>query len=110
MNSIEEKNDTLELGGNIELSGFSNYDRSTMIIVKKMVGTYAKRLNEHNIPIDKISITAKQVHGNEPKVGKVELHAKVITQGNPVTSETVGNNLFFGIDEVLKKIEVQFKK
>ncbi|MBN2880534.1 hypothetical protein JXM83_00635 [Candidatus Woesearchaeota archaeon] len=110
MDSAENNNDILELGGNIELSGFSDYDRSTMIIVKKMVGTFAKKLNEHSVPIEKISITAKKVHGNDPKTAKAELHAKVITQGNPVTAETVSNNLFFGIDEVLKKIESQFKK
>ena len=32
--------ETLELGGNIELKGFGSMDKSSMVIVKKIIGNY----------------------------------------------------------------------
>lgn len=106
---MEEINDSIELGGNIELNGFSKIDRSNMVIVKKIVGTYAKKLYEHGNKIDKISLHLKNVHQDQGQ-GKFEIHAKVISEGKPITSETINNNLFFALDDVLKKIEVQFTR
>jgi len=104
-----EESDLLELGGNIELSGFSKIDRSNMVIVKKIVGSYAKKLYEQDEGINKISVHLKNVHHTEGP-GKFELHAKIIDNGKVITSETINNNLFFALDEVLKKIENQINK
>ena len=41
--------DTVELGGNIQLNGFSRLDGASMIILKKIVGNYAKKIAEKNI-------------------------------------------------------------
>jgi ribosome-associated translation inhibitor RaiA len=105
----EEIDDTLELGGNIELSGFSKVDRSNMVIVKKIVGSYAKKLYEHGTNTEKISVHLKGVHHDQGP-GKFEMHVKVLIEGKPVTSECVNNNLFFALDEALKKIENQISK
>lgn len=106
---VEENDDTMELGGNIELSGFSNVDRSNMVIVKKIVGSYAKKFYEHGTQTEKISVHLKGVH-HEQGPGKFEVHAKALIGGKPVTSETVNNNLFFALDEALKKVENQISK
>ena len=106
---MEEMDDTLELGGNIDLSGFSKVDRANMIIVKKIVGSYAKKLFEHGSNVDKISVHLKEIH-HEQGHGKFEVHAKVVVEGRPTTSETINNNLFFALDEVLKKVESQLSK
>lgn len=106
---MEEKDDMLELGGNIELSGFSKIDRSNMVVVKKIVGSYAKKLYEHGTHTDKISVHLKGVHHDQGP-GKFEIHAKALIEGRPITSETVNNNLFFALDEALKKIENQISK
>jgi len=101
-----EKNDILELGGNIELNGFSDLDRSSMVIVKKMIGSFAKKLNEHNIQTDKISARLKHIHKEQGK-GKFEILIKVDSDGKIATSEIVQPNLFFALDEALKKIKNQ---
>ena len=33
----------LQLGGNIELAGFKELDRDSMVVLKKIVGNYAKK-------------------------------------------------------------------
>lgn len=106
---MEESDDTLELGGNIELSGFSKVDRSNMVIVKKIVGSYAKKFYEHGTQTDRITVHLKGVHHDQGP-GKFEVHAKAVIEGKAVTGETVNNNLFFALDEALKKIENQVSK
>lgn len=103
-----EKNDVLELGGNIELNGFSELDKATMVIVKKMIGSFAKKLNEHNVELGKITVQLKHIHKEQGK-GKFEIHAKVDSDGKIATSEIVQPNLFFALDEALKKIKNQLK-
>ena len=44
--SAEVRPDVLELGGSIQLSGFSGIDGGQMVVVKKIVGNYAKRLSD----------------------------------------------------------------
>jgi len=36
----------IELGGNIKLKGFSEIDNASLIVIKKIVGNYAKKLAE----------------------------------------------------------------
>ena len=38
--------DTMQLGGNIELSGFSGVDGASMIVLKKIIGNYGKHFSE----------------------------------------------------------------
>jgi ribosome-associated translation inhibitor RaiA len=101
--------DTLELGGNIELAGFSNLDGGSMVVVKKIVGNYAKKFSEITTNFEKLSVTMKPVHKTE-KSEIHELHAKLIADGKPVTSEISDRNLFFALDKVLKKIENEISK
>lgn len=96
--------DTVVLGGNIELSGFSELDGGSMIILKKVVGNYAKKFSERCSKFEKLSVNMKTVHERE-KSEKYELHAKLLDNGNPSTSEVTDRNLFFALDSVLKKIE-----
>ena len=39
--------DALQLGGNIELSGFREIDPASMVIIKKIVGNYARKFSDH---------------------------------------------------------------
>lgn len=93
----------IELGGNIELSGFKEVDGGSMIILKKMVGNYVKRMNEIAEKFEKLSINMKAVHEKE-KGEKYEIHAKLMNNGKAVTSEVTDRNLFFTIDKALSKI------
>ena len=103
--------DTLNLGGIIELSGFKNLDRATMTIVKKIVGNYARKLSDSIQGFEKVSINLKQVHGeSQTEKGSFEINAKVIIEGNPVMASVSSHNLFIGLDEALKKVEKQIMK
>lgn len=95
------------LGGNIVLSGF-DLDDQEMIVVKKLVGNYAKKIkNFHDYEELKLEM---KVH-DKGKTKKFEIKAFLLFNGNRATSETVGFNPFVLIDEVLGKVlrEVQHK-
>ena len=102
----EEFEDTKKLGGNIELSGFSLLDRDTIVIVKKMVGSYARKFSDTLDDFEKLSLRMKPVHNSEaPK--NFELYGKLVRSGKVITSEVNDRNLFFAIDSIMKKIEKQ---
>jgi ribosome-associated translation inhibitor RaiA len=101
--------ETLELGGNIGLTGFSELDPGTMVVVKKIVGNYAKRFSEIEKDFEKLDLTLKIVHKKE-KSAKHELHAIVSARGNKYPAEVTDLNLFFALDKVLKKVENAISK
>ncbi len=100
--------ETLELGGNIELSGFHTLDRDTMIVLKKMVGNYAKKFSETCKKFEKLSLKMKLVHERE-RSEKYELKGMVVDGGKQYNSDITERNLFFGVDKIFKKIEAMIK-
>jgi hypothetical protein len=98
---MEENN--LQLGGNIELSGFSNLESGVMIVLKKIVGNYARKMSDQCKGFEKLSLTMKVIHAKE-KGEKYELHAKMIENGKPHNASFVDRNLFVGVDSALKAI------
>ena len=101
--------ESIQLGGNIELSGFSEMERGVMVVLKKIVGNYARRMTDQTNNFEKLSLTMKKI-GVKEKGEIYELHAKMIDNGKPITSSTEGRNLFVAVDETLKKIMNQIKK
>ena len=93
----------IKLGGSIELSGFRSIDSSSMIVIKKIIGNYVKRITELTKKLEKLHITLKPIHERE-KSEKYEVHAKIIDGGKVYASEITDRNLFVAIDGVLKKI------
>lgn len=100
--------DTVELGGNIELTGFSDLDGASLIVLKKIVGNYARQFSEKFKKFEKLSLTMKKVHERE-KSEKYELHAMIIDGGKNYNAEVTDRNLFFVLDKVLKKVEKEIK-
>jgi len=96
----------IELGGNIVLVGFRELDPAKLVVVKKVVGNYVKKLSNESTNLEKLTITMKMI-GNEQKT---ELHGKLINNGAVITSEATEMNLFFALDGVLKGILAQMKK
>ena len=104
-------NDTLNLGGVIQLSGFRELDRATMVVVKKLVGSYARKFSDSNEGFEKIILNLKKVHGKGDKEkGNFEMNAKMLISGKPFVAESTGYNLFVVLDDVLKKLENQLQK
>ena len=101
--------ETLQLGGNIELTGFSDIDPATLVVVKKIVGNHAKRYTDIVDGFDKLHLTLKHIHQQQDST-KFELHCLVAGSGAKYASEVTEINLFFALDKVLKKIENEISK
>ena len=95
--------DDVQLGGNIQLSGFRDIDSSSMIVLKKIIGNYARRISELADKMQSLHVTLKPIHERE-KSEKYEVHAKLIDDGKVYASEMVDRNLFVAVDSVLKKM------
>jgi len=98
--------DTQELGGHIRLSGFRDVDGASMIIIKKIVGSFVKKISEKNKDFKSLTMTLKKVHGSEESEtsGKYELQANLIAD-KPYNSDVTHQNLMFAVDTALKKVE-----
>ncbi|MBN2111644.1 hypothetical protein JW707_00955 [Candidatus Woesearchaeota archaeon] len=101
--------DALVLGGNIELSGFKEIDPGSMVILKKIVGNYARRFSGRCSDFEKLSLRMKNIHETEGSK-KFEVHGMVIDKGKTYTSELTDRNIFVVVDSVLKKIENEITK
>lgn len=89
----------IELGGGIELVGFQDMDPAKLIVVKKIVGNYARKMSEAAEGFERLTLTMKLV--GQPDAHKFELHGKLLDKGRPITSEAVDYNLFFALDKAL---------
>ena len=100
----------LQLGGNIELSGFHDMDRGVMIILKKMVGNYARKMSDRIKNFEKLSLHLKKVH--EKEKGEIyEIHARMLNDGGKLlTSIQTDRNLFVAADIALKNVLKQVKE
>ncbi len=92
--------DTIQLGGNIELSGFKDIDRGKMVVVRKIVGNYAKIMSEKNSNFSKLKVNISG-EGDDLKI-----NSEMAADKN-YTGEEAGNNLFVVLDSALKKIVSQ---
>ncbi len=96
--SDEQTSDPQVLGGNIELSGFRELDGGSMIVLKKIIGNYARKFSDsHNS--EKLSL---QISRNEDTY---TLSGSVIVSGNSISAEHSDKNVFVLVDIVLKKLE-----
>ena len=95
--------DMIELGGNITLVGFKEIEPAELIVIKKIVGSYARKMSDTVEKFENLTVTLKEIH-KTPKSQKYELHAKLLAGGKTHTSEVVDRNLFVVLDSALKKI------
>lgn len=95
--------DIMQLGGNIELSGFKDIDGASMVVLKKIIGNHVRRMTEISDKFESLKVTMKPVHETE-KSEKYEIHAQLMNDGKPVVSEVVERNLFVAVDDALKKV------
>ena len=96
--------DDLKLGGNIELSGFKVVSRAELVVIKKIVGSYARKFSDNIEGYESLKINVKEVHKSEGS-GKFEVHAMLSFKGKVEASEITERNIFVGVDSVLKKLE-----
>jgi len=85
----------IKLGGNIVLDGCDDLEPATLIILKKMVGNYARKISEKNT-FDELRINLQ----NDDNNYKLEVQLKTKEGENVKAVED--NNLFFALNNVLK--------
>ncbi|MFC1768727.1 hypothetical protein ACFLZX_03090 [Nanoarchaeota archaeon] len=90
--------DSQELGGNIILTGFSDFDGGTMIILKKIIGNYAKDFSEQINDFEKLHLKLNQEEQN------YLVEAIVTCSGSEKTTNSSQPNIFMGVDNALKEI------
>ena len=94
---------TIELGGHITLVGFKELESGELIVVKKIVGSYARKMADSSQNFENLTVTLKTVHGT-PRSEKYELHARLLDNGHLYTGETVDRNLFVALDNCLRRV------
>jgi hypothetical protein len=87
----------ITLGGNIELDGFDTIEPGALVVVKKIVGNYAKQMSEKTTGIKKLTVSL--LGGN----GSFTVTAK-LSAGSEFVAEGTGTNMFFAMDSSLKKL------
>lgn len=91
------------LGGNIELSGFRELDGGSMIVLKKIIGNYARRFSD-SYGSEKMELRIAK------GAGIYALTGSVLCKGQKVTVDHSDKNVFFLVDAVLKRIEQEISK
>ena len=97
-----EKNEHINLGDRIKLVGFKQTQPGSVIIAKKIVGNYVKKLEDSLGKLDEITIYTKPVHGDTND--KAEVKVKAIKNGKVFTSEMTDFNMFVTMSKVFDKL------
>lgn len=97
----------IELGGNIDLVGFRELEPSKLVVVKKIVGNYARKMADSSQNFEKLTVTMKPI-GTEGK--KFEIKSRVLDNGTPYASEVTDFNLFRVLDMSLNKVYMTLNK
>lgn len=84
---------TVRLGGNIELYGIENFDGATMVVLKKIIGMYARKFSDKGLERLAVSFAGKDI--------KIE----VSVNGSVHSSESSHDNMFFALDFALKEVQ-----
>ena len=86
----------IELGGSIKLSNFEGIEPALLIVIKKVVGNYTKKISESFKEFKEIMITLEDKSTN-----KIAVRVKADKE---YTSEASDKNLFFALDKALSII------
>lgn len=88
---------TIELGGNIKLIGFKEIEPAKLIVIKKVVGNYAKQISEKIGEIQELAVEMQDT----------EVKSTLKYQDKTLESKDKDKNLFFCLDKALAKIKEQ---
>lgn len=86
----------MELGGNIVLDGFDDLDRDNLVVLKKMVGNYAKNIYAKKEE-GKLTVTLKS------KDNDFTIEASLKTNENEEKHEASDKNMFVALNNALSQ-------
>lgn len=95
----------IELGGNIVLKGFKERDYAELIVVKKLVGRYARQLTDHGKEIETLEVSLRVHEKGAGTLFEIDAHLSA-NEGSYATSAS-DRNLFVCLDMALKKLTSQ---
>jgi len=98
----------INLGEHIELTGARELDRGEVVVLKKMIGNYIKKISEQKEGFEKFKVTIKKVHETE-RNRKFQVHGKMIVNGHIYSAEITDFNLFFALNSIFSKIEKEIE-
>ena len=75
-----------------------------MIVVKKIVGNYVRKIEGMCKGFSGLKLRIKPLHQTGDEIKKFELHGQVLDGGEVYPAGVVENNLFVGVDAVMKKL------
>lgn len=87
----------IELGTQITLDGFESLEPAKLVVVKKFVGTHAKKLSEQKGVFEKLEITLKEEGG-------FEVAATLTKGGKKIEEKDTDANLFFALGKVFEEL------
>ena len=85
----------IELGANIKLIGFEDLQPAQLIVVKKMVGNYAKKINDTKGAFSELALEKEQEN---------QLKVKCIMNEKTYQASDTNKNLFFALDKALSTL------
>lgn len=94
----------MKLGGNIELEGFDNLEPAQLVVVKKIVGSNAKKIADEIAAFDNLLITLK-----ENTAEKCVLSGKITISGAEHEVEASDINLFFALNKIFTDMTAKIK-
>ena len=98
---MEDQAETIKLGGNIELIGFRELDGGSMVILKKIIGNYVRKLSDNSEKFESFKLHLKPI-----SQGSIfEVHGHLVDNGRSFTAEHTDRNLFITVNRVLGKLE-----
>lgn len=90
----------ITLGGNIKLDGFEELDPGMLIVVKKMVGLFAKKVSENMGELESFDVTKEN--------NKITIKAK--SGDKQIEGNSEEDNMFMALSNALKTVEEKSKK
>ena len=87
----------IELGGSITLDGFSDRDYAELIVVKKIVGRYARQLSDAYSGFQSLGV---RLEAGEPHIVNVTCNLET----RKAEAKKSDRNLFVALDSALKDI------
>jgi len=94
--------ETIELGGNINLVGFKELEPQQLIVVKKIVGNFVKKIQTRYKEFNSIIVDLKRVHNSGSQI-----ITKLVIENKNYAVEVTDFNLFFALNKALKRVEEQ---
>lgn len=87
----------IELGGNIKLDGFENLEPALLIVIKKVVGNFARQYSE------KTAVKELLVALEDKEQNKITITLK--GEKKDISESGKGDNLFYSLNTLLMKIK-----